>query len=50
MLSKCDIFARYGSGRKAKKSFLSPVLLAVYDEEEDVYRSISRCMTFTDAM
>ena len=39
-----------GSGRKAKKSFLSPILLAVYDDEEDVYRSICRCMTFTDAM
>ena len=44
------IGAWYGSGRKAQKSFLSPILLAVYDEEEDVYRSISRCMTFTDAM
>jgi hypothetical protein len=41
---------RYGNGRKAQKSFLSPVLLAVYDEEEDVYRSISRCMSFTDNM
>ncbi len=39
-----------GSGRKAQKSFLSPILLAVYDDEEDVYRSICRCMTFTDAM
>jgi len=39
-----------GSGRKAQKSFLSPVLLAVYDDEEDVYRSICRCMSFTDAM
>lgn len=44
------IGAWYGSGRKAQKSFLSPILLAVYDEEDDVYRSISRCMTFTDAM
>ncbi len=44
------IGAWYGHGRKAQKSFLSPVLLAVYDEEEDVYRSISRCMSFTDAM
>ena len=26
------------------------MLLAVYDEEDDVFRSISRCMTFTDAM
>lgn len=44
------IGAWYGNGRKAQKKFLSPVLLAVYDEEEDVYRSISRCMSFTDAM
>ena len=44
------IGAWYGNGRKAQKSFLSPVLLAVYDDEEDVYRSVSRCMTFTDAM
>lgn len=44
------IGAWYGNGRKAQRSFLSPVLLAVYDEEEDVYRSISRCMSFTDAM
>jgi DNA ligase-1 len=44
------IGAWYGNGRKAQKSFLSPVLLAVYDEEDDVYRSISRCMSFTDAM
>merc|ERR1712238_214387 len=40
----------WGSGRKAQKSFLSPILLAVYDDEEDVFRSISRCMSFTDAM
>lgn len=44
------IGAWWGSGRKAQKSFLSPILLAVYDDEEDVYRSICRCMTFTDAM
>lgn len=44
------IGAWWGSGRKAQKSFLSPVLLAVYDDEEDVYRSICRCMSFTDAM
>ncbi len=44
------IGAWWGSGRKATKSFLSPILLAVYDDEEDVYRSICRCMTFTDAM
>ena len=54
MVTKLDHFAllliRYGSGRKAQKAFLSPVLLAVYDEEDDVFRSISRCMTFTDAM
>ena len=44
------IGAWYGNGRKAQKQFLSPVLLAVYDDEVDVYRSISRCMSFTDAM
>ena len=44
------IGAWYGNGRKAQKSFLSPVLLAVYDDEEDVFRSISRCMSFTDKM
>lgn len=44
------IGAWYGNGRKAQKSFLSPVLLAVYDDQEDVFRSISRCMSFTDAM
>ena len=44
------IGAWWGTGRKAQKSFLSPVLLAVYDDEEDVYRSICRCMSFTDAM
>ena len=26
------------------------MLLAVYDEDDDVFRSIRRCMTFTDAM
>lgn len=26
------------------------MLFAVYDDEEDLYRSISRCMSFTDAM
>ena len=44
------IAAWFGNGRKAQKSFLSPVLLAVYDDEEDVFRSISRCMSFTDKM
>lgn len=44
------IGAWYGNGRKAQKSFLSPVLLAVYDDEEDTFRSICRCMSFTDAM
>jgi DNA ligase-1 len=44
------IGAWYGNGRKAQKSFLSPVLLAVYDDEEDVFRSISRCLGFTDKM
>jgi DNA ligase-1 len=50
VISHKNFVTRHGTGRKAKKSFLSPVLLAVYDEDEDVYRSISRCMTFTDAM
>ena len=44
------IGAWYGNGRKAQKSFLSPVLLAVYDDQEDCFRSISRCMSFTDSM
>jgi ATP-dependent DNA ligase I len=44
------IGAWYGNGRKAQKSFLSPVLLAVYDDQEDVFRSICRCMSFTDTM
>jgi DNA ligase-1 len=44
------IGAWYGNGRKAQKSFLSPVLLAVYDDEEDIFRSVSRCMSFTDKM
>ena len=42
------IGAWYGNGRKAEKKFLSPVLLAVYDEDDGVFRSISRCMSFTD--
>jgi ATP-dependent DNA ligase len=44
------IGAWYGNGRKAQKSFLSPVLLAVYDDQDDVFRSICRCMSFTDTM
>ena len=44
------IGAWFGNGRKAQAGFLSPVLLAVYDEEEGVFRSISRCMSFTDDM
>lgn len=44
------IGAWHGNGRKAQKKFLSPVLLAVYDDDEDVYRSICRCMSFTDVM
>ena len=44
------IGAWHGTGRKAQRNFLSPVLLAVYDDREDVYKSICRCMTFTDAM
>jgi DNA ligase-1 len=44
------IGAWHGTGRKAEKGFLSPILLAVYDEDEGVYRSISRCMTFSDQM
>lgn len=44
------IGAWFGNGRKAQKGFLSPILLAVYDEDDGVFRSISRCMSFTDAM
>ena len=44
------IGAWYGNGRKAKAGYLSPVLLAVYDEEDGVFRSISRCMSFSDSM
>lgn len=44
------IGAWYGNGRKAQKGFLSPILLAVYDEEEGAFRSIARCMSFSDAM
>ena len=44
------IGAWFGNGRKAQAGFLSPVLLAVYDEDDDVFRSISRCMTFSDDM
>ena len=44
------IGAWHGSGRKAQRNFLSPILLAVYDDREDVYKSICRCMSFTDAM
>jgi DNA ligase-1 len=44
------IGAWYGNGRKAQKGFLSPILFAVYDEDEGAFRSISRCMSFTDAM
>ena len=34
------IGAWYGNGRKAQKGFLSPVLLAVYDEEEEVIAGV----------
>ena len=44
------IGAWYGSGRKAQRDFLSPVLLAIYDEEEGTFQSISRCMSFSDDM
>jgi DNA ligase-1 len=44
------IGAWFGTGRKAQKGFLSPVLFAIYDDDEGVYRSISRCMSFSDAM
>ena len=44
------IGAWYGNGRKAKAGYLSPVLLAVYDEDDGVFRSISRCMSFSDSM
>ena len=44
------IGAWYGNGRKAEKGFLSPVLFAVFDEDDGVFRSISRCMRFSDKM
>jgi len=44
------IGAWYGNGRKAKAGFLSPILLAVYDEDDGVFCSISRCMSFSDEM
>jgi DNA ligase 1 len=44
------IGAWYGTGRKAKNGYLSPVLLAVFDDDEGVYYSISRCMSFSDEM
>jgi DNA ligase-1 len=44
------IGAWYGSGRKGKSGFLSPVQFAVYDEEEDAFLSVSRCLSFSDAM
>jgi len=44
------IGAWYGNGRKAQAGFLSPVLLAVYDEDDGVFCSISRCMSFSDEM
>ena len=44
------IGAWYGNGRKAEKGFLSPILFAIYDEDDGVFRSISRCMSFTDNM
>lgn len=39
-----------GTGRKAQNGFLSPVLFAIYDEDEGAYYSISRCMSFSDEM
>ena len=44
------IGAWFGNGRKAQKGFLSPILLAVYDEDEGVFQSVSRCMSFSDDM
>jgi DNA ligase-1 len=44
------IGAWYGDGRKAEMGFLSPILLAVYDEDEGAFCSISRCMSFSDDM
>lgn len=44
------IGAWYGNGRKAERGFLSPILLAVYDDEDGTFLSISRCMSFTDEM
>lgn len=40
----------HGSGRKAQNGFLSPILLAIYDDEEECFQSISRCMSFSDDM
>ena len=42
--------AWFGNGRKAQKGFLSPILLAVYDEDDGTFQSISRCMSFSDKM
>ena len=44
------IGAWHGSGRKAQNGFLSPILLAVYDDDEGCFQSISRCMSFSDDM
>ena len=41
------IGAWYGNGRKAQKSFLSPVLLAVYDDQEDVSLKAQMCHSVT---
>jgi hypothetical protein len=43
-----SIGAWHGTDRKEETGFLSLILLAVYDEDKDVFRSISRCMTFSD--
>jgi DNA ligase-1 len=44
------IGAWHGSGRKAVNAFLSPVLFAVYDDDEGTFQSVSRCMSFSDDM
>jgi len=44
------IGAWFGTGRKAERGYLSPVLLAVYNEDNGVYESVSRCMSFSDKM
>jgi DNA ligase 1 len=44
------IGAWFGTGRKAQKGFLSPILFAVYDDDDGTFKSISRCMSISDKM